>query len=386
MSTGQVRQAVMNRITTLDDFEKAYREGLGQPLPPRPWREVTPEWLSRHADGSGDYNPLFRDSSYAAAGRYHQLVGSPSFVFSIAFGANASIWGHISERDVAMEDLSILYLGADIQWHAPVFVGDRVRAIETPVDVTRMRTRQLGEALVCSGRTEYYDHRAQLLATITNRMLRFPNPGRGVESSVSRDRPDRPRVAPDPLVWERTRRGAKPLFRDEARAGDELPALPKGTYTTSELYLFSYGSLNTNRSRYVAEGSIDMGAGGRADPDYARRSRSQATSFDYGPQRIAWLTQIVTDWMGDRGDLVSLSAQLRRPNLIGDTNTVVGRVVGVRPASDQLVDVRVAVVNQDGAETAIGTAVVRLPERHAIADPHATLFSADKPTGAGLYG
>ena len=258
-----------------------------------------------------------------------------------------------------MSDLSILYLGADITWHRPIWVGDRVRSVQTPVEVRRTQSRQLGDALVCSGRTDYYNHRSELVASMTNHMLRFPNPGEGVESS--RLEPTQ-KVAPDPLVWERRRRGADLLAWEDVQEGDLLPPLPKGTYTTTELYLFSLGALTIGRSREVAAGTIDMGAGGRADPEYARRNRAQATTFDYGPQRIAWLTQIIGDWMGDKGDLLSLSAQLRRPNLIGDTNTVVGRVLRTHEdAGRGLVDVRVAVVNQDGDETAVATATVRLP-------------------------
>ena len=366
----------MGRITTLDEFEKCYREGLGEPLAPRPWREVTLDWLQRHGDGSGDYNPLFRVPEYAARGPHRTLVGSPSFVFSIAFGANASIWGHIPPGDVAMSDLSILYQGADILWHRPVFLGDRVRAIETPVGIERGSSRQLGETVLCSGRTDYFDHRGELLATMTNRMLRFVNPGRGVESAAATD--DRPRIAPDPLVWQRTRRGAEPRYGEDVRAGEELPELPKGTYTMTELYLFSHGTLSTSRSKAVSEGTIDMGAGGRADAEYARRSRSQAASFDYGPQRITWLAQVVADWMGDHGGLLSLSARLRRPNLVGDTNTVVGTVVGdpVPDGDGFRVEVRAAVVNHEGTETAVATAVVRLPARGSM-DENPALFAAD---------
>lgn len=358
----------MSRITTLEEFEKRYSEGLGRPLVLREWKEVTPEWLHRHGEGAGDYNPLHRDPGHAAASRFHGLVAGPSFLFSIDFGATASIWGHIPEAEVSMSDLSILYLGADISWLAPIHVGDRVRSVQTPVEVRRTESRQLGEALVCSGRTDYYTHRGDLVATMTNHMLRFPNPGQGVESS--RPTPHQ-QVAPDPLVWERVRRGAEPLHWEDVTEGDELPDLPKGTYTTTELYLFSHGTLTIGRSRAVDEGTIDMGAGGRADAEYARRSRAQATTFDYGPQRIAWLAQAVGDWMGDDGELMSMSAQLRRPNLIGDTNTVTGRVLGRREEDgDGLVDVRVAVVNQDGAETAVATAVVRLPRAGEVRQEH----------------
>ncbi|WP_127783706.1 MaoC family dehydratase N-terminal domain-containing protein [Rhodococcus sp. X156] len=374
----------MARITTLEEFEQRYTEGLHQPLPLKAWREVTTEWLARHSEGSGDYNPLHRDAEYARDARHHSLVASPSFLFSIDFGANASIWGHLPQQEVSMNDLSILYLGADVTWHRPVWLGDRVRSIQTPVGVRRTASRQLGEALVCTGRTDYYNHRAELVASMTNHMLRFANPGQGVESARTTDAPQ---VAPDPLVWQRTRRGAQPLCWEDVAVGDELPALPKGTYTTTELYLFSLGTLTMSRSRAVDEGTIDMGAGGRADPEYARRSRAQSTSFDYGPQRITWLAQIVADWMGDAGDLLSMSAQLRRPNLIGDTNTVVGRVLRTYDHEGEgRVDVRVAVVNQDEQETATARATVRLP-RAGATDPHAVLFSPTVPDlGASPYG
>lgn len=374
----------MGRITTLDEFEQEYRKGLGVPIHPKAWREVTREWLHRHSEGAGDYNPLFRDAAYAEDARYYSLVGSPSFLFSIDFGANASIWGHIPHDDVAMSDLSILYLGADIEWFQPVWLGDRVRSIQTPVDIKRTSSRQLGEALVCSGTTEYFNHRAELVARITNRMMRFANPGSGVESSRSTDGP---KVAPDPLVWQRVRRGDKPLHWEDVEAGAELPELPKGTYTATELYLFSYGSLTISRSRKVDEGTIDMGAGGRADPEYARKSRAQSSTFDYGPQRIAWLTQIVSDWMGDSGELLSMSTQLRHPNLVGDTNTVAGKVDRVyEEDGDGRVDVRVAVKNQDDVETAIGRATVRLP-RAGAPDPHLLLFAPPTTaTESSVYG
>lgn len=354
----------MSRITTLDHFEEEYRKGIDVPMRPRAWRTVSEEWLRRHSEGSGDYNPLHRDRAYADAARFHSLTGSPSFLFSIDFGANASIWGHVSAGDVAMKDLSILYLGADITWHRPVWLGDRVRSIETPVGVKRRSMPQLGEALVCSGRTDYYNHRGEQIASLTNHMLRFVNPGSGVEASPPD--PDRPRIAPDPLVWRRSRRGDEVRYFEDVKVGEELPALPKGTYTTTELYLFSHGTLTIGRSAEVDEGTIDMGAGGRADPEYARTTRAQATQFDYGPQRITWLTQIASDWAGDWGDLVSMSSKLRRPNLVGDSNTVRGEVTYTREVDGQgLVDLHAAVVNQAGVETATAEMTVRLPRRDA---------------------
>ncbi|MHA3021727.1 FAS1-like dehydratase domain-containing protein [Mycobacterium sp. BMJ-28] len=376
----------MTSITTLDEFEAAYSSRLGEPMPPRrPWRTVSAEWLSRYADGAGDYNPLFSDAEYAVEGPYHGLVAPPAFVFSIDFGANASIWGHIPEADVSMTDLTILYAGATIEWYRPVLLGDQVRSIETPTGIRRVTTRQLGEALICTGTTEYWNSRGDLVAKLENQMLRFKNLGAGVESSVTEDA-DRPRVAPDPLVWERDRLGAKLLDWSALHPGDVIPELPKGTYTTTELYLFSHGALGTKRARHVDDGTIDMGAGGRADPEYARKTRAQSTTFDYGPQRICWLAQAVTDWMGDHGTLTRLKAKLLRPNLIGDTNTVHGTVVRTyRDDADGLfADVELRNVNHDGVVTASGEATVTLPAADAVSGP-SLLFAPTTEATPGIY-
>jgi hypothetical protein len=79
--------------------------------------------------------------------------------------------------------------------------------------------------------------------------------------------------------------------------------------------------------------------------------------------------------MGDGGDLLSMSAQLRKPNLIGDTNTVVGQVLRTYLQDGEgRADVRVAVKNQDDVETATARATVRLPLQGAP-DPHGLLFA-----------
>ena len=86
--------------------------------------------------------------------------------------------------------------------------------------------------------------------------------------------------------------------------------------------------------------------------------------FDFGPQRVCWLGQVVTDWMGDDGMLKQLNASIRHPNVVGDTNTVSGTVTGKRiEDGEHLVEVQVQNTNQSGLATALGTAVVALPSR-----------------------
>ena len=349
----------MSRITTTDQFEAAYREGIGRPLPLKPWRTVTAETLWRFGEGIGDHNPLYCDEAYAREARFGDLVASPTYLYSLDVSVVGAIYGHIPVADLSTKDLTLLYLGADIEWHRPIWVGDRVRTVETPVDCQRMSTPQVPDGLKVTSSTEYWNSRGELIATLTTHMLRFPNSGKAVAPSAGEEPVG---LAPDPLVWSRERRGGRARLWSDVTVGDVMEDLPKGTYTMTELYLFSYVAQNTQRTRTATPGVLDTGAAGRADAKYAREHRAQASNFDWGPQRVCWAGQIVTDWMGDWGRLHKLSTKIRRPNLVGDVNTLRGRVVDTSVEQDRhLVTLEVEVVNHTGAVTATGTALVELP-------------------------
>ena len=62
-----------------------------------------------------------------------------------------------------------------------------------------------------------------------------------------------------------------------------------------------------------------------------------------------------------------LSASIRHPNVVGDTNTVVGSVARKYVSNDDhLVEIHMENRNQAGLATALGTAVVALPTRDAV--------------------
>lgn len=72
------------------------------------------------------------------------------------------------------------------------------------------------------------------------------------------------------------------------------------------------------------------------------------------------LCRLLTDWMGPDGFLKSLSFQMRKPNLMGETITVRGRVRKKRP--EGRVDVE-AWIETGGGMTVVSTASVLLPEQ-----------------------
>ena len=86
--------------------------------------------------------------------------------------------------------------------------------------------------------------------------------------------------------------------------------------------------------------------------------------FDWGPQRVCWMSQIATDWMGDDGTLRRMESKVRHPNVVGDTNTVRGEVARkYEQDGEHLVDLDVRVENQTGLATALSQVTVALPAR-----------------------
>ena len=260
--------------------------------------------------------------------------------------------------------------GAEIEFNRPIWRDDVVTATEVVGETKRKTSKRIGPINFNTGLVTFTNQRKETVATIKTLMARYQNTGHTLEYERE-DKASKPGrrtvVSADPLVHEQTRRGTDTLFWEDVMEGDRMPELPKGTYSVTELFLFTHGVLGTGRSTrgsLDAEGSEDLGGGGRFDEEHAQKRRNMPGQFDYEPQRVCWLAQIVTDWMGDDGTLLRLNASIRHPNVVGDTNTVEGNVVRkFEKAGRGMVEVQMENINQSGLPTAFGSAIVELPKR-----------------------
>ena len=359
-------------IETIDEFEAEYKKGIGTVLPHRPSKEANLDNIRRFGDGVGDYNPLWRDEAHAASSRFGMITAPPPFLYGVTLGVVAGETGAIDRRRVSTQYLPVNYAGAEIDFVRPIWLNDRITASEQVGETIRKRSRRIGPINFNTGLVTFTNQRQEVVATIKTTMVRYENTGHTLEydrtAKGEGGEAVEPAIVPaDPLVWERERRGAETRYFEDVAEGDAIPSLPKGTYSVTELFLFTHGVLGTGRSpraALAAEGSADLGGGGRFDSEHAQKRRNMPGQFDYGPQRVCWLSQIVTDWMGDDGVLKTLNASIRHPNVVGDTNTVHGEVTGKSVVNgEHLVEVQVRNVNQSGLATALGTAVVALRSR-----------------------
>ena len=355
-----------NLITTLDEFQEEYRKGIGTVLPHRPSKQATVDNLRRYADGVGDYNPLFRSPEYAASSRYEDLIAAPTFLYAVTLGVVAGETGAINRARVNTQYLPVNYAGAEIDFVRPIWRDDTITALEAVGETMRKTSSRIGPINFNTGLVEFTNQRKEVVATIKTLMARYQNTGGTLEyNRESKEPTQRTIVSPDPLVFERQRQGNDALYWNDVVEGDKLDPLQKGTYSVTELFLFTHGVLGTGRSTraaLAAEGSTDLGGGGRFDEEHAQKRRNMPGQFDYGPQRVCWLAQAATDWMGDHGTLRKLHASIRHPNVVGDTNTVVGKVnKKYVEGDDHLVELSIENQNQSGLATAFATATVALP-------------------------
>ena len=359
-------------IQTIDEFEAEYRKGIGTTLPHRPAREANLDNVRRFGDGVGDYNPLWRDEEHAAKSRFGMITAPPPFLFSVTLGVVAGETGAIDRRRVSTRYLPVNYAGAEIDFARPIWRDDRITAQEQVGETVRKRSSRIGPINFNTGLVTFTNQRREVVATIKTLMARYENTGHTLEYDRAPQGGEGAAaesvvVPADPLVWERERRGAQTRYFEDVAEGEALPLLRKGTYSVTELFLFTHGVLGTGRSSRAAleaEGSADLGGGGRFDAEHAQKRRNMPGQFDYGPQRVCWLSQIVTDWMGDDGALKKLHASIRHPNVVGDTNTLHGEVTKKRIVDGEgLVELSVRNENQSGLATAFATAVVALPRR-----------------------
>ena len=90
-------------------------------------------------------------------------------------------------------------------------------------------------------------------------------------------------------------------------------------------------------------------------------------AYDYGCQRISWLDNVVTNWMGDDGFIKKLNGTLKRFNIVGDTHWMKGKVTKKYIVDrEHLVDIECWGENQRGEITLPGSATVRLPSKSAL--------------------
>ncbi len=130
----------------------------------------------------------------------------------------------------------------------------------------------------------------------------------------------------------------------DVAVGQELPVMTKNA-SRAQLFLYSAASFNPHRIHY--------------DRDYAA-FEGHSDVLVHGPLQGSWLTQYLTDWIGPRGRLRSVTWQNRASAFPDHDLEFHGRVKAVDPETGE-VELEVWEQTGEGAVLMPGTATVVLP-------------------------
>jgi hypothetical protein len=79
--------------------------------------------------------------------------------------------------------------------------------------------------------------------------------------------------------------------------------------------------------------------------------------------RAAWVSHLLTNWVGDDGWMAEMDLQMRGFNYHGDVHRCTGVVTAMGSSADEVVSLDVAATSQRGEATTRGTAKVLLPSK-----------------------
>jgi len=360
-----------------DDLVSAIRKRIGQPTSksyPHPHVTVASLDAIRHwAYGIGDYNPLYLDDAYAAAGPHGGIIAPPSMGFVFSRGISGGVTG--------MAGIHGLISETKFTWYRQIRPGDRLSGNSIISDV-RERTGKYADRqleLVTEGLLRDVD--GEVVVKVQNCQRRMERGG-GRKASKYADRA--PHVYTDDeleQLWsvaaEETCRGARTRSFQSVAVGDGIDPIVRGPLTTSDIIMFLIGW----GGQYIR---------GHGDwVRWARRFRTAAitnplnipqppeavhwddaiaqqtgvpAAYDYGPQRFSWLSTALTNWMGDAGALRSLSVQFRRHVFVGEAIWIRGQVAATRIEDGAgLVTVMLEAKNQSDELVATGEGEIQLP-------------------------
>ena len=140
------------------------------------------------------------------------------------------------------------------------------------------------------------------------------------------------------------------LYYEDVKEGDEIDSLTKKP-TKRQLVEWAGASGDFNEVHY--------------DKDYAQQEGGLPGVIVHGRLKAAFLTQLLTDWIGEKGRVRMFSVQYRRIDFPDKVLMCKGKVKGKwEEDGEYCVECQIWIENEDGEVTVEGNAIVNVPARN----------------------
>lgn len=344
--------------------------------PARPYfnTSATRDTISHFCDGIGDTNPLYVDEAYAQKTKYGRLAAPPCFLYSVYWAAQGR----------GMPGIHAWHSGDEWEFYQPIFEGDRFTYTNELVDVQVKESAMAGKTVIQYHDIRYYNQRGELVAKALDwavRAGRRSSGEKGKYSGITTATYSQEDMEAIFAAYDAEDvRGGNPRYWEDVNVGDALTPIVKGPLSLRDVnawlmgagspFMRAHGLAFAFLRRHPGTDMKDSQSGQLDVPELVHMESSRAQeigipgAYDYGCQRISWLGNLITHWMGDDGFMKKLHARLARFNILGDTTWLKGKVTKKYVVDgEHLVDVECWGENQRGEVTIPGTATVRLPTK-----------------------
>jgi acyl dehydratase len=364
-----------------DEAIASLRSQIGIPSPrPLPYlEEATKDAIRHFAHGMGDRNPLWTDEDYARGTRHGDILAPPCMLYAM----DRIVGGYV----MGLPGVHAMFAGTDWEWQRRIRRGDRLVGRSFLKDVVEKTSTFSGRSVQQVYHTDFHDQHGVRVAAADSWCIR-------TQRDVARERDKYGymkvrRWTPEEMgdiraAYAREEiRGATPRYWEDTRVGEELPPIIKGPWTpmTSICFVQGWGGLYIRAHAIAFEMYARRPALGIPDrhgipqppervhwEDEFAQAVGVPAAYDYGPERVSWASNLLTNWMGDEGFLRRLAVRVERFNIVGDLTRFSGRVTAKHAGAggEGAVDVSVRGTNQRGETTVQGAATVVLPRRPSL--------------------
>jgi acyl dehydratase len=368
-----------NEAKITDEAVIAAKAMIGMRLRPEgPYlQDITIDTIRNFCNGVGDLNPLYRDSEYGRNSRYASLIASP--MFPMAYGwLGRTRWG--------LPGVHGFYAGNDWELFRNLRPGDRISAEERVVAVDERQSEFSGRLVIQYVEANFVNQHDDLVARVLGWCTRHERKAardKGKYKDIKKHEYTQQEFeAIDKAVLEEEKNicGRNIRYWEDVEVGQELPPIARGPLSLMDTMGFLVGCGRGHTHGVLLKGAVrhpghffrNPEAGGGVEYTGIGHHRESAAkevgvpgTYDYGPQRSAWVATLVTNWMGDAGFLKRIKTELRRFNTMGDTTWCKGKIVKKYLQDGYaLVDIDVWAENQRGEKTVTnGAATVVLPSK-----------------------
>lgn len=356
----------------IDEFVERTRELNGQEVREREsWNGlVTADAIRHFAWGTSDDNPLWIEPGYASESDYGSLVAPPTFVASVLYPVL-----HGAPMEVP---LSSLIGELECSWLRPILEGDVLHAMAKQLGAFESRNRQGRRLVNILAEVTYRNQHDQIVAKARSTMVRVEQRATELltDRTIHKYSDDELDVIKDALQHE-TRAGKGGIVSDQVEVGYCLGPLVRGPLTLGDMVCWqaaigpSYraGALGyrdcVDHPHTVALNPVTgwpVKYSQQHEDALLSQQRGMPAPFDNTVMRWAWVSPLLTNWMGDHGILKRLRISANEPILYGDANWYRGTVIkNVVKESGVALTVRITGTNQLGVVTTTGEAEVEIP-------------------------